>query len=172
MQIDHIALYTRDLERLCEFYTKYFDGTAGKLYQNEETGTQACFVSFADGARLEIVTRPQFEDAEHSRLWTGWAHTSFKAGTRENVDALTEQMRSEGYEITELEPCEMLYFQSQPFETEEEFFSLIGQILRAPSQYNPQAYGLAYAYEIAPSFNFGGCGGKGAKIAVPVRRLL
>ena len=79
MQIDHIALYTRDLERLCEFYTKYFDGTAGKLYQNEETGTQACFVSFADGARLEIVTRPQFEDAEHSRLWTGWAHTSFKA---------------------------------------------------------------------------------------------
>ena len=36
MQIDHIALYTRDLERLCEFYTKYFDGTAGKLYQNEE----------------------------------------------------------------------------------------------------------------------------------------
>ena len=48
MQIDHIALYTRDLERLCEFYTKYFDGTAGKLYQNEETGTQACFVSFAD----------------------------------------------------------------------------------------------------------------------------
>ena len=65
MQIDHIALYTRDLERLCEFYTKYFDGTAGKLYQNEETGTQACFVSFADGARLEIVTRPQFEDAEH-----------------------------------------------------------------------------------------------------------
>lgn len=38
MQIDHIALYTRDLERLCEFYTKYFDGTAGKLYQNEETG--------------------------------------------------------------------------------------------------------------------------------------
>ena len=78
----------------------------------------------------------------------------------------------EGYEITELEPCEMLYFQSQPFETEEEFFSLIGQILRAPSQYNPQAYGLAYAYEIAPSFNFGGCGGKGAKIAVPVRRLL
>ena len=92
MQIDHIALYTRDLERLCEFYTKYFDGTAGKL---------ACFVSFADGARLEIVTRPQFEDAEHSRLWTGWAHTSFKAGTRENVDALTEQMRSEGYEITD-----------------------------------------------------------------------
>ena len=80
MQIDHIALYTRDLERLCEFYTKYFDGTAGKLYQNEETGTQACFVSFADGARLEIVTRP---------------------GTRENVDALTEQMRSEGYEITD-----------------------------------------------------------------------
>lgn len=101
MQIDHIALYTRDLERLCEFYTKYFDGTAGKLYQNEETGTQACFVSFADGARLEIVTRPQFEDAEHSRLWTGWAHTSFKAGTRENVGRTDRADALGGLEITD-----------------------------------------------------------------------
>ena len=100
MQIDHIALYTRDLERLCEFYTKLTARRASSI-RTRQTGTQACFVSFADGARLEIVTRPQFEDAEHSRLWTGWAHTSFKAGTRENVDALTEQMRSEGYEITD-----------------------------------------------------------------------
>jgi len=53
MQIDHIALYTRDLERLCEFYTKYFDGTAGKLYQNEETGTQAlCPLPTAHGLKL------------------------------------------------------------------------------------------------------------------------
>ncbi len=54
MQIDHIALYTRDLERLCEFYTKYFDGTAGKLYQNEETGTQACFVSLPTAHGLKL----------------------------------------------------------------------------------------------------------------------
>ena len=86
MQIDHIALYTRDLERLCEFYTKYFDGTAGKLYQNEETGTQACFVSFADGARLEIVTRPQFEDGLGTYVIQG-GH-SRERGRADRADAL------------------------------------------------------------------------------------
>ena len=86
MQIDHIALYTRDLERLCEFYTKYFDGTASKLYQNEETGTQACFVSFADGARLEIVTRPQFEDRLGTYVVQG-GH-SRERGRADRADAL------------------------------------------------------------------------------------
>ena len=86
MQIDHIALYTRDLERLCEFYTKYFDGTAGKLYQNEETGTQACFVSFADGARLEIVTRPQSVDRLGAYVVQG-GH-SRERGRADRADAL------------------------------------------------------------------------------------
>ena len=47
------------------------------------------------------MTRPQFEDAEHSRLWTGWRIRRSRRAPRENVDALTEQMRSEGYEITD-----------------------------------------------------------------------
>ena len=55
MQIDHIALYTRDLERLCEFYTKYFDGTAGKLYQNEETMRSRMALSSARMAATAVL---------------------------------------------------------------------------------------------------------------------
>ena len=99
MQIDHIALYTRDLERLCEFYTKYFDGTAGKLYQNEETGTQACFVSFADGARLEIMNKPEMPDFPKELARTGYAHIAFSVGSKEKVDVLTEELKADGYEV-------------------------------------------------------------------------
>lgn len=100
MMIEHAALYTLDLERARAFYETYFDGTAGKLYHNPETGLQTYFISFADGARLELMTRPELEEGERSRLWTGWSHLAFKAGTRENVDALTERLRADGYEVT------------------------------------------------------------------------
>ncbi len=100
MMIEHAALYTIDLERARAFYETYFDGAAGKLYHNPETGLQTYFISFADGARLELMTRPELEEGERSRLWTGWSHLAFKAGTRENVDALTERLRADGYEVT------------------------------------------------------------------------
>lgn len=99
MKIEHAALYTFDLERLRAFYEDYFDGKAGKFYQNEQTGLKSYFISFADGARLELMYRPELQEAEHSRLWMGWAHLAFKAGTRENVDALTERLRADGFEV-------------------------------------------------------------------------
>ena len=53
MMIEHVALYTLDLERSRAFYETYFDGTAGKPYHNTETGLQTYFISFAGGARLD-----------------------------------------------------------------------------------------------------------------------
>lgn len=99
MMIEHMALYTRDLDRSSAFYQTYLDGTEDKQYENPQTGLKTRFISFADGARLELMTRPDLEDGERSRLWTGWAHLAFKSGTRENVDALTERLRADGYEI-------------------------------------------------------------------------
>lgn len=100
MRIDHAALYTADLERSRAFYEKYFDGTAGKQYHNLHTGLKTYFILFADGARLELMTRPAVEEPERSRRWADWTHLAFKAGTRENVDALTERLRADGYEVT------------------------------------------------------------------------
>ena len=100
MMIEHMALYTLDIERLRAFYETYFDGTAGKQYHNPETGLQTYFISFADGARLELMTRPALGQSASSQPQAGWAHLAFKAGTRENVDALTERLRADGYHVT------------------------------------------------------------------------
>ena len=96
MKIDHAALYTFDLERLRAFYEDYFDGKVNKQYRNEKTGLQTYFISFADGARLELMTRPELEECERSRLWTGWTHLAVKAWTRENVVAMTARLRGQG----------------------------------------------------------------------------
>ena len=74
-----------------------------------------------------------------------------------------------GCETAELEACEMLYFQSEPFERQEDFGIAIGQVDKAVSKYNAGQYGFEYAFERAPKFNFGAEPARGAKKALPVR---
>ncbi len=77
----------------------------------------------------------------------------------------------EGYELIELEPCDMLYFQSAPFEKEEEFCEAIDSVAKAIETYTPAAYGYEYDFSLAPSFNFGASAELGAKQAVPARKI-
>ena len=59
MKIDHIALYTADLERARAFYERHFGATANDRYHNPKTGLQTYFLTFPDSAtRLELMTRP------------------------------------------------------------------------------------------------------------------
>ena len=76
-----------------------------------------------------------------------------------------------GYEIITLPPCTMLYFQTGPFENEEDFGAQIGAVSQAMQAYQPERFGYAYAPELAPRFNFGADAANGAKQAVPVRKL-
>lgn len=73
----------------------------------------------------------------------------------------------EPYKIVELPECIMLYFQSEPYENEEDFCKAIESTYVAIGKYNPTLYGYKFAYDIAPSFNFGADTSTGARLAVP-----
>ena len=73
----------------------------------------------------------------------------------------------EGYVTAELPECTMLYFQSEPYEDENDFCAAIENTYAAIEKYNPSLYGYCFAYDIAPSFNFGAEAATGAKLAVP-----
>ena len=75
------------------------------------------------------------------------------------------------YEMLELPPCTMLYFNGMPFENEEDFFNAIGIVIEAIENYKPELYGYAFADDIAPKFNFGAAAKTGARMAVPVKVL-
>jgi lactoylglutathione lyase len=60
VRIEHIALPTPDLERCRRFYVEYFGATAGAGYRNPTKGFESVFLTFAGGARLEIMTTTAF----------------------------------------------------------------------------------------------------------------
>jgi lactoylglutathione lyase len=45
MRIEHIALWTRDVERLRAFYERHFRARAGARYENPPKQFQSCFGS-------------------------------------------------------------------------------------------------------------------------------
>lgn len=99
MYLDHIAIYTRDLERLKEFYIKYFSGTPNGKYHNAKTGLQTYFITFAGGARLELMQRPELAEGDKLRFSEGLTHLAFRVGSREKVDDLTERLTGDGYAL-------------------------------------------------------------------------
>lgn len=99
MKIDHIAMYVNDLEGARKFFEKYMGAISNNLYYNEKTGFKSYFLTFGDGARLEIMNKPGMDDASKSLQRTGFIHIAFSVGSREKVDLLTAQMKKDGYHV-------------------------------------------------------------------------
>lgn len=99
MVIEHIALYVRDLEKARDFFVRFLGGRSNGGYHNERTGFSSYFITFDDGARLEIMSKPDMSDAPKELNRTGYAHIAFSVGSKERVDELTALIRNAGYEV-------------------------------------------------------------------------
>ena len=100
MRIEHVAVWTRDVERLRAFYERWFDARAGARYESAtRAGFTSYFLTFPDGgARLEVMSLPALGDAPDAPA-AGWAHVAIAVGSREGVVALTERMRADGVPV-------------------------------------------------------------------------
>ncbi len=99
MQIEHIAMYVNDIEKTKEFFVKYFNATSNEGYHNPNTDFRSYFLTFGDGARLEIMNRPQMKDEEKTLNRTGYIHIAFSLGSKKQVDDLTERLRNDGFSV-------------------------------------------------------------------------
>ena len=99
MKIEHIALYVNDLEAARDFFVTYLGGRSNDGYHNRNTGFRSYFITFDDGARLEIMNKPGMTDAEKSLNRTGYIHIAFSVGSKARVAELTEELRIVGYEV-------------------------------------------------------------------------
>ncbi|MCL2434216.1 MAG: AraC family transcriptional regulator [Clostridia bacterium] len=77
-----------------------------------------------------------------------------------------------GCDIIELPPCTMLYFQGAPYQEENSFGEAIMLLWEIMDEYDPALYGLKYAPELAPYFNFGAEAKTGARMARPVGKII
>lgn len=101
MQIEHAAIWTRDLERLRSFYETVFGAQAGAEYRNPATGFHSRFLTFDGGARLEIMSAPDVlpPAAGAAARLSGYAHLAFALGSREAVDRMAAGLRAAGVPV-------------------------------------------------------------------------
>jgi lactoylglutathione lyase len=101
MNIEHIAIWTKDLEKMRVFYEKYFGGKSNEKYRNDKKGFESYFISFDSGARLEIMQMPTIPTSKNNvhEQFIGLTHFAVSVGTQEKVDVLTKILENDGFEI-------------------------------------------------------------------------
>ena len=99
MRIEHIALYVNNLEGARDFFIKYFGAVSNEGYHNTKTGFRSYFLTFTDGSRLEVMTKPDLTDSGDLLNRFGYAHIAFSVGSTEAVDSLSAKLRADGYPV-------------------------------------------------------------------------
>ncbi len=99
MYIEHFAMYVNDLDGAKKFFEKYFSAKSNDLYHNNKTGFSSYFLSFEDGARLEIMNKTGIDKSDDFESRLGYIHLAFRLGSKEKVDTLTRCLSDDGYEV-------------------------------------------------------------------------
>ena len=99
MKIEHIAMYVENLEGVKEFFIKYFNAKSNEMYHNKITNFKSYFLSFEDGARLEIMTRDEVDTSLKGLYQCGFIHLAFSVGSKEKVDEITSLLKDDGYDV-------------------------------------------------------------------------
>lgn len=84
------------------FYEKYFQATAGEKYHNPKKNFESYFLQFEVGARLELMHKSEISPRSNDigQEYLGLTHFAIAVGSKEKVDSLTEQLRTDGFEIS------------------------------------------------------------------------
>lgn len=103
MRIHHIAIWTPDLERLRDFYIKYFSARCGEKYENPAKGYASYFLYFDDGASIEIMQRADIPPSPVDAIIqaTGYTHLSLAVGSVEEVERLTARLVADGFPLVD-----------------------------------------------------------------------
>jgi lactoylglutathione lyase len=102
MKIDHVAIWTKHLEELKDFYVRHFCGRANKKYINRKTHFESYFLTFDSGSSLELMTSPDIKEnrsALPDEKHQGLIHLAFGVDTMEEVTEKSEELAREGFII-------------------------------------------------------------------------
>lgn len=101
MKIDHIAIWTYDLEGLRNFYMHYFDASSNEIYHNHSREFRSYFISFGGDCRIEFMEMPHIPQSKNDPIkqFTGLIHFAIKVGTKRKVDDITNLLKEDGFRI-------------------------------------------------------------------------
>ena len=99
--IEHIAIWTRQLEQMKDFYVNYFAGAANQKYVSpraEGVVFESYFISFKGNARLELMQMSTVPEGP-GRQSLGFSHIAFGLESEQAVHDLVQRFKIDGLEI-------------------------------------------------------------------------
>lgn len=106
--LEHVAIWTNNLEAMKMFYCSLFNGKAGEKYQSStefHSNFESYFLTFESGSRLELMHMPTIPDGinANGHEAIGLTHIAFSVETKEEVDVMAKKAADLGYPVI-LEP--------------------------------------------------------------------
>lgn len=102
MKLEHVAIWTDQLEVLKNFYVDYFDGIPNEKYRNNKKQFESYFLTFKSGARLELMSMPNIPNNLNDRVvkqHKGIIHLAFGVETIKEVEDKARQLVAHGFTI-------------------------------------------------------------------------
>jgi lactoylglutathione lyase len=102
MKLEHVAIWTNQLEILKDYYIQYFNGIPNNKYTNSKKDFHSYFLSFASGARLELMTMPGIPNNQNDTVQQqhmGIIHLAFGVDTIQEVEEKARQLQAAGFPI-------------------------------------------------------------------------
>ncbi len=102
MILEHVAIWTYQLDVLKLYYEEYFGAKANDKYINTQKQFESYFLTFDSGARLELMTKPGIPQNLNDTIdqqFTGIIHLAFGAASVEDVDTKAAALKAGGYRI-------------------------------------------------------------------------
>ena len=102
MILEHIAIWTNQLEELKDYYSQYFGGQPNKKYTNENKEFHSYFLTFNSGAKLEIMSKPNIPENKNETVKAqhqGIIHIAFGVDTIQEVDDKAKQLINDDFQI-------------------------------------------------------------------------
>lgn len=102
MTLEHVAIWTNQIEQLRNYYQTYFGGVSNEKYTNEAKGFCSYFLSFEGGARLELMSMrdvPNNLNDTVNAQHLGIIHLAFGVNSIDEVDRKARELASAGYSI-------------------------------------------------------------------------
>ena len=102
MIIEHVAIWCKDIEKMKEFYMKYFGFTEIDVYYNAEKDFTLYFLGKGEGkTRLELMQRKDIPDNPilPGGEQIGVTHIAFSTDSRQELIDLNDRLAADGYTI-------------------------------------------------------------------------
>ena len=99
MKIAYVSMYVKDLEKMKNFFVKYFNATVTDKYENFQTGHTYCYLKFDEGSRLSLVSAPNIIERQSGENIRGLNRFAIAVDSKDAVKSITENIEKDGYQV-------------------------------------------------------------------------